>query len=395
MDTIAHEYIKLAHDIERIDPGYIDGYYGDEKWKGEGERTLDEMAEAVLALRQAIPTLHDVERRTFLTAQVCAMQTKIGLLRGESIGYSAEVRGLYDVEPVRFPEATFDEAIAALNDLLPGTGAIEEREQQFRQQFVVEPERIAPLLGMIVDELRRRTSALVELPENDGFEIRMVKNEPWSAYNWYLGKYQSRVDINTDLPTYLVGLPDLLAHEAYPGHHTEHALKEKLLWHLAERGEHSILLINAPECVVSEGIATRARRIVMGDDELATWLEADLAPMAGLAGVPVREMLAIFKAKRNMRAIGNNAALLLHEDGATDDEVVAYIRRYRLATEQEARKTLSFIKHPNFRSYGFTYTVGADLLDQLFEKKGTPREWFKRLLTEPITPGVLRGWIAA
>lgn len=395
MDTIAHEYIKLAHDIERIDPGYIDGYYGDEKWKGEGERTLDEMAEAVLALRQAIPTLHDVERRTFLTAQVCAMQTKIGLLRGEAIGYSAEVRGLYDVEPVRFPEATFDEAIAALNDLLPGTGAIEEREQQFRQQFVVEPERIAPLLGMIVDVLRRRTSALVELPENDGFEIRMVKNEPWSAYNWYLGKYQSRVDINTDLPTYLVGLPDLLAHEAYPGHHTEHALKEKLLWHLAERGEHSILLINAPECVVSEGIATRARRIVMGDDELATWLEADLAPMAGLAGVPVREMLAIFKAKRNMRAIGNNAALLLHEDGATDDEVIAYIRRYRLATEQEARKTLSFIKHPNFRSYGFTYTVGADLLDQLFEKKGTPREWFKRLLTEPITPGVLRGWIAA
>jgi hypothetical protein len=395
MDTIAQQYIELAHDIERLDPGYIDGYYGDEKWKGAGGRTLEEMAEAVQGLRDAVPTLHDRERRTFLTAQVSAMQTKIGLLRGEPIRYTSEVRGLYDIEPVRLSESEFDASIALLNELLPGEGEIAEREQQFRKQFVVDPDKLTLLLDVIIDELRQRTTHLVTLPEGDGFETRMVKNEPWSAYNWYLGDYQSRVDINTDLPIYLVGLPDLIAHEAYPGHHTEHALKEKLLWHIAERGEHSILLINAPECVVSEGIATRARRIVMSDADLADWLETDLAPIAGLTGVPIREMLAIFKAKRHMRAVTNNAAILLHEDGATDEEAIAYIQRYRLASEQEARKSLSFIKHPNFRSYGFTYTVGADLLDELFEKKGTPHEWFKRLLTEPITPGVVREWIAA
>lgn len=395
MDTIAQDYIELAHDIERLDPGYIDGYYGDEAWKGKGGRTPDELAEAVLGLRQAVALLHNLERRTFLTAQVCAMQTKIGLLRGEPIDYVSEVRGLYDIEPVRAPESDFDESIAALDGLLPGTGNINEREQEFRKQFVVQPDKLPLLLNVIIEELRQRTTHLVELPDGDGFETRMVKNEPWSAYNWYLGNYQSRVDINTDLPTYLVGLPDIIAHEAYPGHHTEHAMKEKLLLHIAERGEHSILLINAPECVVSEGIATRARKIVMSDADLAEWLERDLAPLAGLVGVPMQEMLAISKTKRNMRAVTNNAAILLHAEGATDEEVVAYIQRYRLATEQEARKSVSFIKHPNFRSYGFTYTVGADLLDQLFEKKGTPHEWFSRLLTEPVTPGTLRHWIAA
>ncbi len=394
MDTIAQQYVELAHDIERLDPGYIDGYYGEEQWKGTG-RSLEAMTLAVESLSQAIVAVHNVERRTFLTAQVNAMKTKIGLLRGEPISYAAEVRGLYDVEPVRIPESSFDEAIATLDTLLPGSGTIEEREQAFRRQFVVDPDKLPLLLDVIIDELRQRTLALVDLPEGDGFETRMVNNEPWSAYNWYLGNYQSRVDINTDLPTYLVWLPDLIAHEAYPGHHTEHVMKEKLLWHIAERGEHTVLLINAPECVINEGIATRARKIVMGDDELVEWLEHDLAPLAGLTGVPIREMLAITKARRNFRSISNNAALLLYAEGATEDEVVAYIQRYRLATEQEARKTLSFIKHPNFRSYGFTYTAGADLLDALFEKKGTPREWFRRLLTEPITPGVLRGWIAA
>jgi hypothetical protein len=323
------------------------------------------------------------------------MQTKIGLLRGEPVSYAAEVRGLYDVEPKRVPEAVFDQAIAELDALLPGSGTIDEREQAFRRRFVVEPERIPALMDVIIPELRRRTTRLVDLPEGEGFEIRMVSNEPWSAYNWYLGDYHSRVDVNTDLPSYLMALPDTMAHEAYPGHHTEHMLKEQHLWREARRGEHSILLINAPECVVSEGIATRARRVIMSDDELTEWLEQELAPVAGMTGLPFRDMLAVSQTRKHMRAVSNNAALLLHAEGASEDDVIAYVKKYRLATDEEARKTLSFIKHPNFRSYGFTYTAGADLLDELFEKKGNSREWFKRLLTEPVTPTGVREWITA
>ena len=51
----------------------------------------------------------------------------------------------------------------------------------------------------------------------------MVQDQPWSGYNWYLGNGRSRVDLNTDLPIYAYLLTDLLTHEGYPGHHTEHA----------------------------------------------------------------------------------------------------------------------------------------------------------------------------
>ena len=51
---------------------------------------------------------------------------------------------------------------------------------------------------------------------------------------------------------------ELVTHEAYPGHHTEHAWKEQLLTR-AGRLEESIVLIPTPQSVVSEGIASLGR----------------------------------------------------------------------------------------------------------------------------------------
>jgi hypothetical protein len=393
MTDISRAYVELAHAIEQHNPGYIDGYYGPDEWAVREQRPLADLARDADDLARAVAALEDEERRAFLAAQVRAMQTSIALLQGEAIPYNEEVRRLYDIEPERVPEERFDEAIALLNDLLPGQGEIAPREQAFRAGFDVPLDRLPSLLDAIVEELARRASALWPLPEGESFEVQVVKDEPWGAYNWYLGNYRSRIDINTDLPNNVTGLPDLVAHEAYPGHHTEHAIKEQLLLREQGRGEHSILLINAPECVVSEGIATRALQMVMSEDEVRQWLEDDLVERAGLSGVDVETMLAINQAKREMRAVTGNAALLLHEEGASEKEVVAYLQRYRLAKPEEARKSVQFITHPNFRSYIFTYTVGANLLDQLFARRDR-LETFGRLLREPLTPGTLRAWIA-
>lgn len=393
MSDIAQAYVELAHAIEQHNPGYIDGYFGPDAWKGNGKRPLPDLARAAEELAAVVAALPAGERRSFLEGQVRAMGVSIALLQGEAIPYRAEVRGLYDIEIERVPEAIFDEAIAALDELLPGTGDIAAREQAFREQFEVPSEQIPALVEPILVELHRRTRERFELPEGEAFEVKLVQNEPWAAYNWYLGNYRSRIDINTDLPKTLTDLPGLMAHEAYPGHHTEHAIKEKRLLHDQGRGEHTILLINAPECVISEGIATRARRVVISDEELVDWLKHDLVGRAGLGDVDIERMLELHKAKQGMRLVTGNAALLLHDEGASEEEVIAYLQRYRLARPEEARKSISFITHPNFRSYTYTYTAGGDLLDELFAT-GNEQAWFARLLYEPVTPSVVRGWIA-
>lgn len=392
MSDVASAYVELAHSIEQYIPGYIDGYYGPEEWKVSTKRQLADLAREAEALAEAVASLDDPERRSFLAAQVRAMEASIALLRGEPVYYMEEVRRLYDIEVEKVPEAQFEEAIALLDALLPGEGDLFSREQAFRKQFRVAPDRLRPLFDRIVQELRRRTRERFELPAGESFELRLVRDEPWSAYNWYLGEFRSRIDVNTDLPILVTELPDRIAHEAYPGHHTEHAIKEQRLYRDAGRGEHSILLINAPECVVSEGIAMRARRMVLSDEELRDWLRGELRELAGLPDVDIETMLAIHKIKEQLRGVTGNAALLFHQEGAGEEEVLAYLQRYRLATPEEARKSLQFITHPNFRSYTFTYTEGARLLDRLLEQ-GRPEEWFSRLLREPVTPSTIRQWI--
>jgi hypothetical protein len=236
-------------------------------------------------------------------------------------------------------------------------------------------EQVEPLLGEIIAELRRRAKATFSLPSNETFELQVVTGQPWRAYNWYLGDYRSRIDINTDLPLHVTDLADLMAHEGYPGHHTELSIKEAQL--VREKGwvEHSIALINAPSCVVAEGIATRALSILMTDEEKVAW-SAELFHVA----------------HQKLRGVRGNAAFLVHDQEASEDEAVAYLQEHALLTLEEASKALDFTNNPLFRSYIFTYRYGGEMLDALFASQDDKKHWFTRLLTEPVTPGQIRAW---
>lgn len=387
---LSERYIRLAHALDAHTPGSIDGYFGPPELAVRTPRAPAELMTDVQTLARDVAALPQGSRRRFLDAQVRAMHTSVRLLSGEAVPYAEEVRGLYDIEPVRADEAEFDEAHARLRQVLPGSGDdLVERETPLRRAAEVAPERLPLVVDAIVPELRARTQRLYGLPDREGFDVQLVTDQPWSGYNWPLGQRRSRVDINTDLPVLLPGLPDLMAHEGYPGHHTEHAWKEALLAEGEGRLEHTILLINAPECVVSEGVATVAREMIMTDAELRDWLTGDLARVAGVDPEAVAALLDAGEAKRALGKVNGNAALKLHETGASDDDVVAYLRHYGLRNEAQARKSLDFLGHPNFRSYVFTYTAGAELLRGVLG--GADRhDVFRRVLTEPVTPGDLR-----
>ena len=101
------------------------------------------------------------------------------------------------------------------------------------------------------------------------------------GYNWYDGGRRSRVDINTDLPVRAPDLVHSVAHETYPGHHLEHAWKEAELVDRLGRLEARILLINTPECLISEGLADVGGRFVAPPDEMVDLL-VELFERAGL-----------------------------------------------------------------------------------------------------------------
>ncbi len=391
IDAISTRYITLAFEIERDLEGFVDAYFGPPDLRNVGPaRPPSAIADDLAALRSEVrASAYDERRKCYLDVQLRAMETNARKLAGEHLAYCDEVRACFDIEPYFTPEAVFEEAIADLDDLLPGDGPIAERTTAWKQRFEVAPETARQMIERIAAEARARTYALIDLPADEAVTFEMVSDKPWSGYNWYLGDFRSRIDINVDLPIRANTLIDLVCHEGYPGHHTEHTLKEQRLYRERGWGEHAIQLINAPECVIAEGIATLAADSVFGD-EAADWAAAEVYPLGGIVGEPERER-RINASSWLLRALGGNAALLLHEQHADPEEVVRYIMRYGLRTEREARQQLRFISDPLWRPYIFTYFIGRELLGRWI-RRGDRRERFRTVLTEQVFPSLIEGW---
>jgi hypothetical protein len=171
----------------------------------------------------------------------------------------------------------------------------------------------------------------------------------------------------------------MVAHEGYPGHHTEHAWKEARLVRELDRPEASAALIHTPECLVSEGIAEVAVEEVWGE----RWPERAAGLLRPL-GIPfdvavASEVLELYPLKR---AAEVNVAYFLNEAGWSDDEAVAYLCRWTLSEPERAERSVRFCRHPLWSAYVPTYAYGYRLVRPFVDRDPAN---FRRLLTEQLT----------
>jgi hypothetical protein len=324
-----------------------------------------------------------------------ALRTQAEALAGTTLPYIEHVRRCFAWEPVRRDESLFDEAAAAIESLLPGAGPMADRISAWDDRFVIPPDRVAAVVGWLAERFRERAGRLFGLPDGEELRIRLVTGQPWSGYNWYDGARRSRVDINTDLPTWAASLIHVAAHETYPGHHLEHAWKEAELVERRRRMECSILLINTPECLISEGLADLGRRFASRPDEDVELL-VEVYERAGLPVAADREAaraaaettVALSVPRARLGEARVNAALMRHADGLSHDEVLAWMERVGRFAPAVAAKRLEFIEHPLWRTYVFVYHEGEALLRRWLEAvpEADQVARFGRLLREQLTP---------
>jgi hypothetical protein len=96
--------------------------------------------------------------------------------------------------------------------------------------------------------------------------------------------------------------------------------------------------------------------------------------------------------------VRQDALLMLHDRGADEAEVAAYLQRWLLMTEQRARHLVSFMRDPLWRAYTTTYVEGYRLLRRWLENRpvGTSGvDRYRRLLDEPLVPHTVRAELAA
>ena len=393
LNQAAKTYVKLVLAVGRHDDNYVDAYYGPPAWKAEAGRgdpvPLPELLAKVRGLRGEIEKTEagPEDRRRFLLKQVIAMEAHVRRLSGERMTLAEEARLLYDAEVPRHDAAEFAAAHEELERLVPGEGPLGPRVEALRKAVYIPPDRIEKTLALALDAARKANAAFVKLPAGEDFETVLVKNKPWNAYNWYLGNFKSRIELNTDLPTELNGVFGTMCHEGYPGHHVYNTLLEERLVKGRDYVEFMVYPLYSPQSLLAEGTANVGIDILFSDDERRRVLTEVLAPAAGLSPDDVLALDRIRESSKLLRYVNGEAARMLLDDGVPEEDVVAFVRKWGLVTEEKARKSVQFAKA--YRSYVFNYSLGEDIVHR-WVGTGTDRtDRFFDLLTRPVVPSDL------
>jgi hypothetical protein len=373
--SAVERYLRLGLQVGRHVEGIVDAYYGPPELATavDAEPPADPRA-----LVRAAELLLDELEDGWLRDQVVGLRTYAGVLAGESGSYAGEVEGCYGVRPAYTDEAVFTAAHERLAELLPGDEPLAERYERWENSMLVPPEQVERTVAAVIEPARAWTRRLVELPDDEGVVLEIVRDRPWLAFCQYLGGLRSRIAVNVDLPMSALELLRLTMHETYPGHHAERASKDHLL--VRGRGllEETLVLVPTPQSLVSEGIAEVAPAVLLEGDG-GTALATALAD-AGIE-LDLAHALAVGHALEPCRWAEVNAALMLHETGASEAEAEAYLERWGLMTPKLAAHLIRFLSQPTSRTYAMNYSAGRELC---YSYVASEPERFRRLLTEQV-----------
>lgn len=380
---------ELAVRLDRVRPGVFDGPPPDpaaaRRIAGESPSDPRELAVTAARLRRdLVASGSGGAPARYLDAQLVALRCAARLAAGEPVTWLDEVRDRFGVRPLRADPDRIAAAHRRLSDLLPGRGPLAARMRAHREADTLPPDRVEAAVRALTAELRARTHDALGLPADERAVVEPTAGRPWTALTRYEGRHRSRVAVDTAAGLPAGRLLPLLAHEIYPGHHTQSCRAT------AAAARHPVLglrLVHSPQAVVAEGAAEAAVWVLPGPG----WGRIAEEVLAGV-GVRTDGELAeqIEAAASGLARVRQEAALLRHVDGAGPDVVVRYLSRALLIPDDRARRVLAFLDAPGWRGYPVTYAEGTPLVgDWLRRFPGGPVAGLARLLDSPVVPADL------
>ncbi len=366
------KYLRMKFNLTEDDNGFVDAYFGPERLI---HSTIDftGLNKLCSELKDSIP-FEDSFRSDYLRGQLQSMKTTLRIIAGEDIPYRKGVELLFGFKPKR----------EKLRKISPEDLSSSRR---LREANCVPRKEVMAVCEEVLEYCRSITNERLDflpVPERMRADVNIVTGKPWGAYNWYMGGLRSVVDVNlpannhVNSPHTYHNLIRTIAHETFPGHLLEYAIKEQELYVNRSIMDASIILTLAPQAVISEGIANNAWRIAFGDergilefsnDRFGT--HYDVEADAGLAN-----------RFGSLSFLNGNAALMYHAEKKPDEEVIDYLAEAN--GQKRENVSLDFIKHPIWRFYVFNYAYGERLVEGALGDKKALTAIYTRQLT-PVT----------
>ena len=392
IDDIAERFVKLALGVGLHDAAFVDAYHGPDAWEADVDAASPALADLETEARDLIEALEVISyqaegdaRQKMLAKNLTAALTRIRMAKGEEFSFDEETRLLYDATAPTYDVGEFDAALALIERLLPGDGALSERVDAFRESLAIPEEKLEAVFAAAIEECRARTIKHFNLPDNERFSTGYVTDKPWSGYNWYQGDFESLIEVNTDLPVIIDRAVDLGCHEGYPGHHTWNVLIERNL--LSGEGwiEYSVYPLFSPQSLIAEGSANYGIELAFPGDEKVAFERDVLFPLAGLDPAKAETLADLKKATQQLSHSRNHVARLYLDGEIGRDEAIDMTMKYSLVSRERAEKSVSFID--TYGGYVINYNLGRDLVRDHVERKVAAGEdaWtaFKAILETP------------
>lgn len=403
VDELAEDFVRLGLALGVHDSDYVDAYFGPAEWREQAQAAglslndvLAQSDRLIEFLKQAEADEGEEARLRALTANAVALQTRVRLLMGEKIPFDEQTKLLFGVVAPPLDPKAEEERRSALDATYTGTGTLAQRQKAYLDATTVPTDTLGTLTDLTIGECRRRSNEWIDLPEGEGFELELVKDKPWGGFNYYLGDYQSKIEINIDRPIQIGRFVDIGCHEGYPGHHVYGVLRDKIFVQERNWVEHTLYPLYAPSAILAEGSAEYGIAMAFPGDSKINYerdtlysiagLDPELAQVASrLAKLPSNDALRIDVARQYLDGVISAEAAIerLVQEGPMPQRVAA--------------DTIKFLDYNG--SYIINYSTGYSLIDRYLDAvSATPAErWkkFEELLVTPLLPEDLETAIAA
>jgi len=390
-------FLLLALRIDKHNKGYVDFYIGPKKLRKIVDNEVLTSPNKLLTdcknlQKDLFKQGYDKKRERYLEKILTAMRTSIEILNSTEISIKEQFLRLYDIvlQPVK--ESELDNLKEEFNAAYGGPGSLEKRMNDLRVRRTVPKGKVFELVKKALNITRERTKELFVnlLPQKERIVLELVKNNDevkWSYYNWYLGNYCSRIEVNPNYDMYWTTLLSATAHEGYPGHHTEFIIKEQRLYRELNQFEHSILLLHSPKLIISEGIADLAVKILFSNREAVEISLRELCPDSSNE-VSLEIMIAQNKVKGKITLFWYNFAYHALIDKYNDEELMQYGTNFEIVSKENIKNQLIRISNPVYSKNAFMYQLGNTLIKKKYGETPSVRD-FRYLLANPILPSDL------
>ncbi len=404
LDRHAEQYVRLVLSLGLHDADYVDAFYGPAQWQADIAAEQPSLPDITVRAQTLLDTLRGISvagpdpmnllRLHYLVRQVSALISRARQLQGAHYAFDEEALALYDVTPPTYPEEHFADVVEEIGGLLPGSGTVQERFEEFKHHFIIPPDRVGRVFDAAIEEGRKRSAAHLTLPQGETFSVEFVTGKPWSGYNWYKGNATSVIQVNVDFPITIDRAVDLACHEGYPGHHVYNSMLERELAQSRGWKEFTVYALFSPQSLIAEGTANFGIEMAFPGQERVPFERDVLFPLAGLDPAHAAYYYRVHALVQRLAYAGNEAARRYLEGSITRTEAAAWLAQYALMSPDRAMQRTHFFD--KYRTYVINYNLGQDLVQRSIERQGgTPenpeRRWklFAALLSSPRIPSAL------